>query len=240
MRARQRHLNPKAAGASVVFDSRYITGLSDGSNVTSWSDRSGNANNATNTSNYPTYETDGQGGNPVVRFVAASTTNLACSTYAYSGTSQKFVMVAYKSTDVSATYANTAAGQSGAGNTGGWFSIMSRKLTGSVSDPYVATFGGDTQVGKSNPDNLWKVATGAHDGTNLYTRKNCVQIDSVARTSNVNTSVFRIGVGDYIGTLIEAFQGDIAYIAAGHITYALPLIRRLEHAMGLSFKIACS
>jgi hypothetical protein len=240
MRARQRHLNPRSAGATVVFDARYITGLSDGGNVSSWSDRSGNANNATTGSNYPTYETNEQAGNPVVRFVAASPTSLVCSTYAYSGTNQKFLIAVYKSTATSAPYANTAAGQSEAANSGGWFTIMSRNLSGSVSDPYVATFGGDTVVGKSPPDNLWKVATGAHDGTTLYTRKNSVQIDAVARTSNVNTSPFRIGIGVYITTPIEPFQGDIAYIAAGQATYSLPLIRRLEHAMGLSYKIACS
>jgi hypothetical protein len=240
MRARQRHLNPKAAGAAVVFDARYITGLSDGGNVSSWNDRSGNANNATTASNYPTYETNEQAGNPVVRFVSANATNLLCSTYAYSGTNQKFLIAVYKSTATSASYANAAAGQSGATNFHGWFTIMSRKLTNSVSDPYISTYGGDTRVGKSPPDNLWKVATGAHDGTTLYTRKNCVEIDAIARTSNVNTSAFRIGIDDLAGTLISAFEGDIAYIAAGQATYSLPLIRRLEHAMGLSYKIACS
>ena len=42
MRARQRHLNPKAAGASLVLDARYIKGQSNYSYLRNWADRSGN------------------------------------------------------------------------------------------------------------------------------------------------------------------------------------------------------
>lgn len=244
MRARQRHLNPKAAGATVVFDSRYITGLSDGSNVSSWSDRSGNSKNATTASNYPTYETDGQGGNPVVRFVRESSQRLACSSSAYSGSGSKFLMVAYKST-ITGTYNSVAAGQSGQIFAFGiWFQIQARNDAVAVGDPFMSCYGlpNSTQNNKSTPDNIWKVATGAYDGTTLFTRKNSAQIDSVATatTNNTQNSVFRIGCADDNGTLNNFWGGDIAYIAAGPMTYSVPTLRRLEHAMGLSFKIACS
>jgi hypothetical protein len=238
MRARQRHLNPRAAGATVVFDARYITGLSDGTNVSSWADRSGNANNATTASNFPTYETNEQGGNPVVRFTKASSQRLICGSSTFSGSGAKFVMVAYKST-TTGTYVNAAAGQSGALNLGGWFAVQVRTqaVTG---DPYIAGYSADTQNNKSTPDNAWKIGTGAYNGTTLYTRKSGLQIDAVNRTMNTNNSVFRIGHDDQNGTLVEFWGGDIAYIAAGAISYSASLLRRLEHAMGLSFKIACS
>lgn len=238
MRARQRHLNPKAAGATVVFDARYITGLSDGSNVSSWDDRSGNANNATTASNYPTYETNEQAGNPVVRFVKASSTRLACANSSFSGTGARFVMVAYKSTSTG-TYVDSATGQSGNRATGVWFTIQAR-TSGVTGDPYVAGYSADTQNNKSTPDNAWKVATGAYNGTTLYTRKNGAEIDSVARTLNTNNDAYRIGYT--VENLVnqEFFNGDIAYIAAGPVTYSVPLLRRLEHAMGMSYKIACS
>jgi hypothetical protein len=242
MRARQRHLNPKAAGASVVFDSRYITGLSDGNNVSSWDDRSGNAKNATTASNYPTYETDGQGGNPVVRFVRASSQRLACSSSAYSGSGSKFLMVAYKST-TTGTYNSSAAGQSGQIFAFGiWFQMQARDDAVAKGDPFISGYGlnNSTQNNKSTPDNAWKVATGAYDGTTLYTRKNSVEIDSIARTMDTQNSVFRIGHADDNGTLSLFWGGDIAYIAAGGVAYSVSLLRRLEHAMGLSFKIACS
>jgi len=234
MRARQRHLNAKAAGASVVLDSRYITGLSDGSNVSSWSDRSGNSNNATTASNYPTYETNEQAGNPVVRFVSSSSTRLSCSSAAFTGSGSRFLMAAYKSTSTG-TYINTAAGQGGVNSTGTWFAIAARTQF-ATGDPYIGCFGADTQNNKSTPDNAWKVATGAYDGTTLYARKNSSEIDSVNRTLNTNNSALQVG---YVNNA-EYFNGDIAYVAAGGVAYSLPLLRRLEHSIGFSFKIACS
>lgn len=43
---RPRHLNPRAAGASLVLDARYIAGA-DGDSIGTWSDRSGNGYDAT-------------------------------------------------------------------------------------------------------------------------------------------------------------------------------------------------
>jgi len=238
MRARHRHLNPRFAGASVVFDARYITGVSSGGNVSSWSDRSGNANNATTVLAPPTYQTGAQGGNPALRFVATSQHRLVCGSSAFSGTGARFVMVTYKNTSTG-TYSNAAAGQSGAITNGSWFVVQARTqaVTG---DPYVAGYSADTQNNRTTPDNLWKVATGAYNGTTLYTRKSGTQVDFVARTLNTNNSVFRIGHDDSAGNLQEFWGGDIAYIAAGPVTYSVPLLRRLEHAMGISYKIACS
>jgi hypothetical protein len=147
-------------------------------------------------------------------------------------------MVAYKCTSTG-TYSNAAAGQSGSATTGAWFAVQARTqaVTG---DPYVAGYSADTQNNKSTPDNLWKVATGAYNGTAIYTRKNALEIDAVNRTLNTNNSFFRIGCDDSNSTLQEFFGGDISYIAAGPVAYAIPLLRRLEHAMGLSYKIACS
>ena len=215
MRARQRHLNPKAAGASVVFDSRYITGLSDGDNVSSWNDRSGNANNATTASNYPTYETDGQGGNSVVRFVMASSQRLVCTNSAFSGSGSKFLMVAYKNS-MSGTYLGAAAGQSGQQIIGSWFVLQARTQT-ATGDPYISGYGAQTQDNKSTPDSSWKVGTGAYNGTTLFTRKNAAEIDSVARAQNTQNSAFRIGHADDGGSLTFFWGGDIGYIAAGGV-----------------------
>ncbi len=70
MRARQRHLNPKSAGANLVLDARFITGLSDGTGVETWADVSGNGYNATQSvsGNRPLYRTAIQGGQPGILF----------------------------------------------------------------------------------------------------------------------------------------------------------------------------
>ena len=73
MRARQRHFNPTAAGAVAAYDARFITGLSDGTNMAEWPSRTG-TNNATQSTvaNQPNYETNEINGNPVVNFTAAN------------------------------------------------------------------------------------------------------------------------------------------------------------------------
>jgi len=70
MRARHRHFNARDAGAALCLDARFISGLSDGNAVSTWSDRSRNAANAVqNTAvNQPEYKIAIQGGQPVVRF----------------------------------------------------------------------------------------------------------------------------------------------------------------------------
>ena len=70
MRARQRHFKPKSVAATAAFDARYISGLSDGNAVSTWSDISGNATDATQSTanSQPLYKTATLGGSPSVRF----------------------------------------------------------------------------------------------------------------------------------------------------------------------------
>lgn len=70
MSRRYRHFNAKGVGASVVLDSRFITGKSNGNAISTWSDRSENGYNATQgtTGSQPTYQTNIIGGNPAVYF----------------------------------------------------------------------------------------------------------------------------------------------------------------------------
>lgn len=102
MRARQRHLNPRDAGANIALDARFITGLSNNDAVTTWPTRTNNSRDATQTTaaRKPTYLTAQQGGNPVVDFnndgmtestgvngSTANLTTLVClKSFAYNGT----------------------------------------------------------------------------------------------------------------------------------------------------------
>jgi hypothetical protein len=233
MRARQRHLNPKAAGAAIVLDSRYITGLSDGNDVTSWSDRSGNSNNATAASNYPTYETAEQGGNPVVRFVSANSDRLNCSTAPYTGGTQRVLIVAYKETS-SGSYTASVAGTDGTFTNYTWFKIQSR-TNAPAGDPFINCF--NVSTGNATSDNLWKIGSGAYDGSNIRARKNGSEVQSSAATLNTNNTQFRLGGASYAG---EFMNGDIGYVIAAPITYSLPLVKRLEQHVGFSFKLTCA
>jgi hypothetical protein len=77
MRARHRHFNPKSAGAVAAYDARFISGLSDGDNVSTWASRTG-TNDATQTTvgKQPNYETNEIGGQPVVNFTPANSDEL--------------------------------------------------------------------------------------------------------------------------------------------------------------------
>ncbi len=70
MHRRARHFNARDAGAPLVLDSRFITGLTDGDPVSTWSDRSGNGHDATQATSgsKPTFLTAQQGGCPAVDF----------------------------------------------------------------------------------------------------------------------------------------------------------------------------
>ena len=238
MHRRARHLNPASAGMGLVLDSRFITGLNAGDTVSNWKDRSSNANNATGATNLPTYQTNRQGGAPAVVFNSATSTRLACSTSVYTGANSRTLICVYKST-ATGSYVNGVGGQSGTATTGAWFVMQSRTTT-VTGDPYIAGFSADTQDNKSTPDNQFKVGSGIYNGTTLLTRKNGVEIDSIARSMNTNNSVFRVGATDNGGTLGEFFLGDIAFITAGQIPYSLSLVKRLEQSAALSFKLPCS
>lgn len=68
MRARQRHLNPKAAGALAALDARFVTGLNNGDAVSTWTNRTG-SNDFTQTSTArPTFTTTSINGNPAITF----------------------------------------------------------------------------------------------------------------------------------------------------------------------------
>jgi hypothetical protein len=113
---------------------------------------------------------------------------------------------------------------------------MQARTTGVTGDPYLAGFAADTQNNATTPDNSWKIGTAAYNGSTLFTRRNGVQVDSIARTLNTANNPFKVGES----TSSEFMDGDIAIIAAGQVAYSLPLIKRLEHAVAMSYKIPCS
>lgn len=73
MHRRARHLNPASAGATFIFDSRFIQNVANNSTLSTWVNRAG-TNNATQTTeaNKPTYKTNILNGNPVCEFDSAS------------------------------------------------------------------------------------------------------------------------------------------------------------------------
>lgn len=77
-RARHIALSARSAGALVMLDSRTITGLSGGANVSSWASLGTQSiTMAGVATKNPTYQVSIQGGQPVVRFVATASTAMS-------------------------------------------------------------------------------------------------------------------------------------------------------------------
>lgn len=78
MHRRNRHIafSAKSAGAVIVLDARTIKNVSSGSTFSSWRDLSSASRNfAGGVGRFPTYLTNIQGGQPVVRFDATANSN---------------------------------------------------------------------------------------------------------------------------------------------------------------------
>jgi hypothetical protein len=231
-------MNMGPAGMSLHLDPRFISGVSNGGSLATWNDRTASANNATQSSpNQPTYQTSAQGGAPAIRFNSSSPLYMTCSAAPFSGTAQRIMIVAYKST-ATGSYVNGICGQSDLAATGTWFMIQSRTIV-VTGDPYLAGYAADTTNNATTPDNQWKVASAEWDGTTLYTRKNGVQVDAVSQSLDTVSTPFRIG-HSYSTFPVELLDGDIGSITAGQRSYSLPMVRRMEHSIAFSHKIPCS
>ena len=225
MRARHRHFNPKDAGAIAAYDARFITGLSDGDNVATWSSRTG-TNNATQPTvgNQPNYETNEINGNPVVNFTPANNDEFQISITVPS--SATVVAVHRRST--------TAINTINFGGSGGsarysfwWFSdnvvYVSWNLTFETFSPAQTTTGSLVVSTTKN----------ATTSSQVYINGATFRVEIVPTASS--GSFNRIGTAGVtrnngaIGNLclIDAFVSD-------------SLRRRLEHSAAFSFKISCS
>ena len=228
MRARHRHFNAQDAGAVLVLDSRYITGLSDGNAVSTWTDRSRSGNNATQATaaNQPTYQTAEQGGQPLVKFdgsndimstatpVTTVTNNWALFSVAktISGSRVHF------SNGANTGYAQTHSGTGGGIGFGGLYGGVAWLNDGAAKT------------------NQWLIqSTLRISGTAQFWANGATTGTTFANTPNTPTVATRVG-SDGAG-----FQNcEISTAVVINVSISQSLRRRIEHAAAFSFKIACS
>ena len=228
MHRRARHLNPGSAGAVMALDSRFITGLSDGDPVSTWSDRSGSGNNATQSTSAdrPVFQTTEQGGCPAVEFTASlkqlitPSVTLAQPAYYMACGRQLAVPQPFQTgryLDAFSPGANIAAYQN--------------KLN---------LYSGSGLNGTSNLGTSAHLASGLVNTTSSSLFLDGIQEASGNAGSTSGTGTISIGAD-------RAKQSSFGYLN-GHIYSAIyipnnpgnPLRRRLEHATAFSFKIPCS
>lgn len=224
MHRRARHLNPAAAGAFAAYDSRFITGLTDGASVSSWSDRTANANTLTGT-NQPTYETNELNGNPVVRFDG---TNDQLSASFASSSLQSAVLVA-KQNSASAQFRAYFAVRSLSNARLEFFRDGSDYTLGNYASAFASrniSFSG------------YNIASCAGNASSMLTAVNGVTA-TVSGSYTYTGGVLDVG-NSASGGGPYPLPCDIAYLVLWASELAAPLRRRIEQAAARSFKLQCS
>lgn len=243
MRARHRHFNPGHAGASIALDSRYGFSLADGNAVSTWQDRSANANNAgqSTAANQPTYETNEVASQPVVRF-SGTDDFMTCAALSSAITASS-VVGAVKSnlttgSDRNFFYYGNAQNFSpnfnwvGAGRNFG----TQRWVSGNYNNPTERSV-----VSSASFTTDATVATGITNdgGTNrLFLNGNA---DGTAVSTTVSISMSALPtIGRRGGDNTGYWSGDVYCVSWFTSAISSALRRRLESAAAYSFKIACN
>jgi hypothetical protein len=237
MRARQRHITGRAAGAQLYFDSRRILGLSNGDAVSQWDDLSSAANNATQgtAANKPAYRTNIQGGQPMVDF-DGSNDRLITGTTAYGS----------GSTLIATAKSDTTSGEGTIvyiGNldlyTPGYNAIALKFYSSKwVSENYNSPT--DRVVFYNPNDTNYNVLTGIvnDSGTNRIFKNGIAGGTASSTTISINAAVLpSIGMTSATANPWNGYIGCLGYF---NVAFTASLRKRFEHAQAYSFKIACS
>ena len=235
MRARQRHLNQKTVGATLVLDSRRISGLSDGDDVGQWDDVSGSGWNVTqsDSTKKPNYKTGIQGGQPVVRGDGVRDRLISSSV----STTQTFSTILVFQRSASET--NGAVIFDSYNNT----PCVVYTGTGADSSTNFSMVAGGTGFAFTPKDGNWKIVAAQFSAVTSYAATNGVK--STASSSIGTNGLNGISIFDVRGNpnpLVTTYSmlGDIAQVILIASSLPDPLRKRLEHSSALSFKLACS
>lgn len=221
-----------------MLDARFLTGLSDGGAVTTWTSRTGTNSPTQGTAGArPTYKTAIRAGCPVVRFDGGDTLisgsfssapSFTCLTV-FSASSNGFVYERGTSAAVS----------------GDHFLYTTNGACSFASGAAYPTNSSGRNIGNNwGIGSVWRVVTQVCDGTHAG---NEVFINGVASTNanqsgetgNPGTSTYSLAlhVGSRAGSSLF-LTGDIAALVLVSPILPAPMRRRLAQGMALTFKIA--
>lgn len=163
MRARQRHINPKEAGSTCAYDTRFLS-LANNTKVATWPDRGGVSNATQGTdARRPTFYTNIQGGNPSIRFFGAGQTWLGVPSFAAGVDHTSLCVAKFEYTARAFNYAPILGGNANNIAPLAYYGTTTTALAGSYS---ISTGGSDTPV--FDPTSApWRVFTTARNNTGL-------------------------------------------------------------------------
>jgi hypothetical protein len=237
MRARHRHFNPKAAGATAAFDARFGIDVADGAGVDTWTNRVGSNNATQSTSaNRPLYRaTGGNSNSPAVEF-DGSAYRLAHSISALGAPS--LFMATVKRTGGTGVDALASFMPP---NTTNYSILYSRSGVGTESNwGFVPINSGQSIL------DAWRICSAKPASTATSNSSTTVWTDGANETTGSGTRYAGDGFDRrFIGTDLAPavggpFLGLLSQVLAIPADVGNPLRKRLEHAAAYSFKISCN
>ena len=216
------HFNPANAGATVALDARFLTGLADGADVTSWAGRPGTSKTASENGagTRPIYKTASGASRsaPVVRFQVSGRTLQISSVFA----SQPYTIVL-----VSAIRANFNRTLSGIPNNwllGSWGDYSNR-----------CYFGGWVYQGtESSTDMTIHTGRAASNAADYYQ-------SGVAKATGVSANGSPDGLSIGGGGLVPEYSdADVAAVVGFASALSDAVRKRIEQSLAFSFRIACA
>jgi len=240
MHRRARHFNPGSAGAVIAVDSRFISGLSNNDEVTTWRNIA-QANDATSISGLgtPNYITNQLAGQPAVRFennnalrfstiTSFTASTIICAAKPISLLTGDNNIIYYGNDSSFSTNFNwVGVGKNFASNF--W-------VTGNFNNPTERSV-----VSTTAYDTNEQIASGLTNdsGVNRIFTKGVQTGTATSTAINVSASA-RPTLGRRGNQTVGYINADVYAVSLIPSAVSASLRRRLEHAVAFSFKIPCS
>lgn len=223
MRARHRHFNARDAGATGVFDSRYIS-FADNAAVDTWTSRTGSNNiSQSNSANRPVYQVNQINGNPSVYWDGGASDELTfASALSYSNTS---VVTVFKNGD--ATNGSVVFARNNNSSDYIYFDTNAVYFQNSVQS-----------VRTHNLGNVFLIGSGidiASTSVTAFANGTAATTTSGGAATFACTGIGRYGAGTQFNT-----EGHLGLAIIANVAWDAPLRRRVEHAAAYSFKVSCN
>lgn len=241
MRARHRHFNARDIGAEIVLDARFISGLSSGSALTTWADRSGNDNDALRISaGGVLFQESAINGLPAVEFQSSALHRMMVDDFIINQNQLTIFSVSLRPADAPGgtdnyprIYTLSKSGASDFNTTNGL--AMTYELVGEIW----AYRNLSLMVSLPFTYNQADVLTFSLDEASALLRVN--GSEQSGTTSATALDADEVGIGSPVNPALNdsLLNGFISYFSLVKSVLSNPLKKRLEQSASYSFKIAC-
>jgi len=241
MRARQRHVNARHAGAVLVLDARYIN-QGDNTAVSTWSDRSGSGYDFAQATgaNQPTLQTGEVGGSSVVRFDGTSDYLVRSDTGFPTG-NVTFIGVSKQNNALSTGEYRCVMHYGAASSGSALFFTYGEDLNFANDGWGISQYGNGISIASSTGSHIVGSITRSSSDYSVWKNGGSKATKNMTtNTSTYGTSGAAVGAFNLSLSFGAKLDGDIGAIIFANSSWSDSLRRKFESALGYSWKIACS